>query len=69
MNRRRERRRKTLLSDKVIFNNRRGALDCIVKDLSPGGARIELGGWPKFRCQVVRYTDNMMNMRFVGALA
>ena len=81
-NRRKTRRRRTLLSGKIVFNDRWGALDCIVKDLSMGGAKIELGGWlnlpheielhlargARFRCEVVRYVDHMMNVRFLGAL-
>ena len=76
-------RRRTLLSGKVVFNNRSGALNCTVKDLSECGARIQLGGWlnlPRefeihldrgamFRCEMVRFIDTFMSVRFIETLA
>ena len=75
-------RRRTLLSAKVVFNNGRGALNCTVKDLSECGARIKLGGWlnlprefeihldrgARFRCEMVRFVDTFMSVRFIETL-
>ena len=66
-----------------MFNNGRGALNCTVKDLSECGARIKLGGWlnlprqfeihldrgARFRCEMVRFVDNCMSVRFIETLA
>ena len=38
--RRESRRRKTLLAGKVIFGANRLAMDCAIRDLSAGGARL-----------------------------
>ncbi len=75
-------RRKTLLSGKVAFNNGWGALDCTVRDLSDGGAKIRLGGWlnlpkelelhldrgDKYRCERVRFADDFLSVRFLETL-
>ncbi len=34
-------RRKTLKSGKIIFNDGQSVMNCVVKDLSPTGARLE----------------------------
>jgi len=74
-------RRRTLLSGQLAFNNGWGALDCTVRDLSEGGAKIEIGSWlnlprelelyldrgDRFRCERVRYIDNLMGVRFLDA--
>jgi hypothetical protein len=38
--RRRETRRKSLLRGRIFFNNRRSAVDCLVRDISDIGARL-----------------------------
>ena len=78
-NRRSTRRQRTLLSGKLVFNNRWGALDCTVRDLSDGGAKVQIGGWlnlpkevelhlergSKYKAEVVRFADTFMGLRFV----
>ncbi len=75
-------RRKTLLSGKLVFNNGWGAIDCSIKDLSEGGAKIRIGGWlnlpnefelhldrgDKYRCERVRFADNSLCVRFLEVL-
>ncbi len=75
-------RRKTLLAGKVAFNNGWGALDCTIRDLSEGGAKIRLGGWlnlpkeielhldrgDKYRCERVRFADDYLSVRFLDDL-
>ena len=36
-------RSKTLKSAKIIFNKRQSVIDCFVRDLSPTGAKLNLG--------------------------
>ncbi len=38
--RRRETRRKSLLRGRILFNNRRSAVDCLIRDISATGARL-----------------------------
>jgi hypothetical protein len=38
--RRRAARQKSLLSGRIHFNNRRSTLDCLIRDISPTGARL-----------------------------
>lgn len=38
--RRRSARQKSLLRGCIYFNNRRSAVDCLVRDISPAGARL-----------------------------
>ena len=80
--RRSQARRKTLLAGKVVFNNRWGALDCIVRDISEGGARIQLDGWldmpryielhlnkgGRYACEIARLGQREMGVRFLEAL-
>jgi diguanylate cyclase (GGDEF)-like protein len=40
--RRREQRGRTLRSGKIVFNNRQSVIDCIVRDLSDGGACLQV---------------------------
>ncbi len=76
-------RKRSLLTGKLVFNHGWGALDCTVRDISEGGAKVQLGGWPnlpkeielylergqRFRCEVVRFVDNFMCLRFLDRLA
>ena len=76
-------RQRSLLTGKLVFNHGWGALDCTVRDISAGGAKVQLGGWPnlpkeielylergqRFRCEVVRFVDNFMCLRFLDRLA
>ena len=41
-NNRRSPRERTLLPAKIYFNNKQSVFDCIVKDISSGGARLKL---------------------------
>lgn len=38
--RRRAPRQKSLLSGRILYNNRRNAVDCLIRDISPYGARL-----------------------------
>src|SRR5262245_42065767 len=38
--RRRSSRHKSFLRGSICFNNRRSAVDCLIRDLSPAGARL-----------------------------
>lgn len=40
--RRRETRHRTLRSGKIVFNDRRSVVDCLVRNLSPGGACLQV---------------------------
>ena len=42
MERRQEHRSRTLRSGKIVFNNRRSVLDCLVRNLSDGGACLQV---------------------------
>jgi hypothetical protein len=37
-------RQKSFLQGRVYFNNRRSSLDCLVRDVSPTGARLKFSG-------------------------
>lgn len=41
LERRQERRRRTYLGGSVAFNNRWSTMECLVRDMSPHGARLE----------------------------
>ncbi|MDP6709640.1 MAG: PilZ domain-containing protein, partial [Alphaproteobacteria bacterium] len=67
---------------KLVFNNGWGAIDCSIKDLSEGGAKIRIGGWlnlPKvlelhldrgdrYLCGQVRFVNDLMCVRFLEVL-
>ncbi|MDP6706537.1 MAG: PilZ domain-containing protein [Alphaproteobacteria bacterium] len=75
-------RRKTLLSGRLVFNNGWGAIDCSIKDLSEGGAKIRIGGWlnlpkevelhldrgDKYRCERIRFVNDFLCVRFLEVL-
>ena len=77
--RRHDRRRKTLKSAKIVFNNNQSVFDCAVRDLSETGARLALGDLiplPKhFKlvlhdgmthdCEVIRHTGTEIGVRFM----
>lgn len=77
--RRHDRRRKTLKSGKVIYNNNQCVFDCAVRDLSETGARLSLGDLiplPKLfklvlhdgathDCEVIRHTGKEIGVRFL----
>ena len=73
--------RKTILKGaKVVFNNGKGVLICRVRDLSPGGARLEfpprqnlpdmfelhVTGQPVRQCERRWTRNNIVGVRFVG---
>ena len=76
---RREDRRTILKGAKAVFNNGRGVLICRVRDLSPGGARLEfaprqtlpdsfelhVAGQPVRRCERRWSRNNIVGVRFV----
>ena len=43
-NRRTATRQKALLQGRILFNNRRMSVDCMVRDLSSEGARLKIAG-------------------------
>ena len=76
---RREDRRTILKGAKVVFNNGKGVLVCRVRDLSPGGARLEfpprqalpdsfdlhVTGQPVRHCERRWTRNNIVGVRFV----
>ena len=44
--RRREARSRTVLGARAVFNERFSTMDCRVRDISAGGARLRFGGPP-----------------------
>ena len=78
-NRRRERRIKCYRGGKVVFNNGFAVFDCILRNISNGGAMLEMEsllGIPTYfqlhteqdaparRCQVMWRTSNRMGVAF-----
>jgi PilZ domain len=77
--RRTERRMRTLKSGRIVFNEGRSVFDCVVRNLSPGGALLEipnmLGIPSRFDvdieraarrrpCTVRWHTDRLMGVHF-----
>ena len=78
---RRSQDRKTILQGaKVVFNGGKGVLVCRVRDLSPGGCRLEFpprtrlpekfdlhaaGNKPR-RCELRWFRGNIAGVRFLG---
>ena len=72
-------RRTILKAAKVVFNNGKGMLICRVRDLSPGGARLEfpprqalpeifelhVTGQPVRHCERRWVRNNIVGVRFV----
>ena len=72
-------RRTILKGAKVVFNNGKGVLVCRVRDLSPGGARLEfpprqtlpdsfelhVAGQPVRQCERRWTRNNIVGVRFV----
>jgi hypothetical protein len=77
--RRAQDRRTVLKGAKVLFNNGKGMLVCRVRDLSPGGARLEfpprqavpesfelhVAGQPARLCERRWIRNNIVGVRFV----
>jgi len=40
--RRIQRRGRVLKAGKIVFNSNQSVIDCVIRDLSPGGARVQL---------------------------
>lgn len=73
-------RRTVLKGAKVVFNNGKGVLVCRVRDLSPGGARLEfpprqslpdtfelhVTGQPVRQCERRWVRNNIVGVRFVA---
>jgi hypothetical protein len=82
--RRRSSRHKTLKGARIVFNNGSSSLSCIVRDLSDGGAKLELesslgvpasfsvylnlGGDP-IECAVTWRHEKAIGVRFVNSPA
>lgn len=78
--RRSQDRRTVLKGAKVVFNNGKGVLVCRVRDLSPGGARLEfpprqslpdtfelhVTGQPVRRCERRWVRNNIVGVRFAA---
>ena len=72
-------RSKTLKSAKIVFNRNQSVIDCFVRDLSPTGAKLKLGGLiplPKtfvlelhdgtrYDCERVRSMGQEVGVRFL----
>ena len=77
---RRQDRKTVLKGAKVVFNNGKGVLVCRVRDLSPGGARLEfpprqslpdtfelhVTGQPVRQCERRWVRNNVVGVRFVA---
>ncbi|HWA50732.1 MAG TPA: PilZ domain-containing protein [Dongiaceae bacterium] len=74
--------RKTILKGaKVVFNDGKGVLVCRVRDMSPGGARLEFAPYTKLpekfvlyagsnaprRCELRWFKSNIAGVKFVDA--
>ncbi len=73
-------RRKTLKTGQLVFGDGLLSVDCVVKNLSTTGAGLKTDAWVKcpelvtlrinsgaiHRCQVMRYENNEMGVRFLG---
>lgn len=80
--RRSERRLRALKHARIIFNNGYGVFDCVIRNLSPGGALLDLPsmlGVPSHfdividaarrPCTVRWHTDHLMGVHFDDAVA
>ena len=79
-NQRAHARHKVFKGGKVSFNNDSSMVDCIVRDLSEGGARLEFQSHfdcPRFvilrisdgdayNCEVRQFANNIMGVKFLG---
>ncbi len=80
--RRRSNRTRTILSGKIIFNNRMSVLDCVVKNMSSSGAKLLLPNTlqvpnvfelyiPKMCCsyeaRLIRYESEGIGVEFCRA--
>ena len=77
--RRQVRRRKTLKSAKIVFNNNQSVFSCAVRDLSETGAKLALGdllplpshfklilqNGMTHECQVIRHTGKEIGVKFL----
>ena len=78
---RQSRRRTTLKTGKIIFNNGHCVVECTVRDMSDGGARLELPchvdlpetltlaipGGPHRDCEIVWSSNTKLGVRFLGS--
>ena len=78
--RRAQDRRTVLKGAKIVFNNGKGVMVCRVRDLSPGGARLEfpprqaipdtfelhIAGQPVRLCERRWTRNNIVGVKFVG---
>ena len=77
---RHSRRRSTLKTGKIIFNNSHCVVECTVRDISEEGARLELPchldlpevvtlnipGGPSRECEIVWLSNTTLGVRFCG---
>ena len=81
--RRAERRARTLRHARIVFNHGYGVFDCLVRNLSPGGALLDIPNMlgvpshfdiaidaaPGRPCTVRWHTDHLMGVHFDDAAA
>ena len=74
-------RRKTLKTGKIIFNNSHCVVECTVRDMSDGGAQLELPcyvdlpemltlaipGGPNRDCEIVWSSNTKLGVRFLSS--
>ena len=74
-----DRRRRTLKSGKIVFNDGKSIIDCVVRDSSAGGARLEcesfvdcpkeftlrLANGPSYECEVTWMKVKAAGVKFV----
>jgi len=73
-------RRKTFKSGQLVFSDGLLSVDCVVRNLSATGAGLKVDAWvecpelvtlridsgPIHRCQVMRYENSELGVRFLG---
>jgi hypothetical protein len=77
--RRRELRQRALRSGRIVFNSRRSVIDCVVRNLSDGGACLQVNGVggipvtfdlmvdgfePDFACQMIWASETRIGVEF-----
>jgi hypothetical protein len=80
--RRQEDRQRTLKSGKIVFNDKRSVIDCLIRNLSDNGACLQVNsanGFPKCfelqidsiehsrPCRIVWETDTRLGIEFIEA--
>lgn len=72
-------RHRTLKAGKIVFDNQQCIIDCVIKNVSDTGARLEVNAWfecpdhvtlqihdgPTHECQVVRHNETELGVKFL----